>query len=738
MISGKADGRRAAFGWTLFAAVLLLAGGCLPEESSAPGGADAGGEAGAPDTADTADTADAGEVGREDVTEDAGADTNPVPFRAGSDHLKVWDDGAYSPLFLKAVNLGVAVPGTLAGELAASREQYERWLDQIHDAGFNAIRIYTLHYPRFYEVFREHNRRHSDDPLYLLHGIWAPEESSTGNLVDVTEEFDANIREVVESVHGDAEIEHRFGKAYGTYEANISRWTLGYVIGREFAPNEVMLTNTARPDWTSFEGTYFSVDSGDPAEIWLARRLETLVDYEQSNYGVQRPVSVSSWPTLDPLDHPTEDSEYSSEDVAELDFEVIEAEEHRGGLFASYHAYPYYPNFMSEDPDYREHSDEHGPNAYLGYLFDLKNHYEDRPLVIAEFGVPTSWVNAHSGYEGMNHGGHTEREQGRAAGRMFANFYESNTAGGALFAWIDEWWKPTWITNPRDFPFERRRLWHNTAAPEQNFGMVAFDLGDPDFGAHPEIGGAGSIPSAEVATDASYFYLRLQLGESLASDDRVVIGFDTYSDSRGESILPGGVETTNRSEFALEVEGRSSAELSVMEAYQMVGIWRGEQEEGRSYRSVQSDGGGWELVRFQNSQPHGTSDGEYWFEATYHDAGDLRVRSEGERSTNLDAVIHSEEEVFVRIPWTYLGVTDPSRRRVMHDDPETEERETRETDGIAVSVARNGELLFESDRYGWETWEEAPETTERVKRSLPIVEEALESLPDHIDGSDDE
>ena len=53
--------------------------------------------------------------------------------------------------------------------------------------------------------------------------------------------------------------------------------------------------------------------------------------------------------------------------------------------FLQLHAYPYYPNFISDQPSYRSFSDGEGPNSYSGYLNDLKNHYSAIPLVIGEF-----------------------------------------------------------------------------------------------------------------------------------------------------------------------------------------------------------------------------------------------------------------------------------------------------------------------------------------------------------------
>ena len=44
--------------------------------------------------------------------------------------------------------MGNAVPGTQPGELAATREDYRRWFHLIKEAGYNTIRLYTLHYPK--------------------------------------------------------------------------------------------------------------------------------------------------------------------------------------------------------------------------------------------------------------------------------------------------------------------------------------------------------------------------------------------------------------------------------------------------------------------------------------------------------------------------------------------------------------------------------------------------------------
>ena len=60
---------------------------------------------------------------------------------------------------------------------------------------------------------------------------------------------------------------------------------------------------------------------------------------------------------------------------------------------------------------------------------------------------------------------------------------DADCAGGFMFAWMDEWFKPTWIVSYLEsFGFfsgyaiiPTRQLWHNLTSPEQNFGLISFD-----------------------------------------------------------------------------------------------------------------------------------------------------------------------------------------------------------------------------------------------------------------------
>jgi hypothetical protein len=103
-------------------------------------------------------------------------------------------------------------------------------------------------------------------------------------------------------------------------------------------------------------------------------------------------VAYTTWPTLDPLHHPTEATaqeeeairralgdpelipirEYDNDGVAVDPSLHLPTERFRAGVFAAYHAYPYYPDFLILEESFARATSSFGPSRYLGYLQALK------------------------------------------------------------------------------------------------------------------------------------------------------------------------------------------------------------------------------------------------------------------------------------------------------------------------------------------------------------------------------
>ena len=670
-----------------------------------------------------------------------------VPFKTSGNHIAMHTGSEYRSLVLKGINLGSSPPGYFPGEIAyaISPNEYEKWIKSMADAGFNCIRIYTLHPPVFYEKLANYNQRHPDNPLFLFQGIWLEEiedysDPGSYDLLNRATSFTSEIKEVINCINGNGDIAYRYGKSYGRYITDVSRWTAGYIIGREISSPEVIRTNSLHPSLTSYNGYQFSITGASASEVFATQMLDETVQYEIINYESCRPVSISSWPTLDPLTHPTEPP--TEEDQAFIDIYKISGKNTRAGLFASYHAYPYYPNFVSEEPSYLTYSDSYGPNSYLGYLNALKSHYSSIPLVIAEFGVPSSWGSAHQSFSDMHHGGYSEQQQGEKNMRLMHNIIDAGCAGGFMFAWMDEWFKPTWIVSYLEaygmvsggITIPTRQLWHNLTSPEQNFGLITFEQTSMLPLISYQIDRTeGPLEKISATNDNSFFSLEVEADRTLSAGDTVMIAFDTYLASFGESKLPNGKNLENRSEFLLAmVLSNDTALYHVTEAYDMNGLtprFDLSNHAVQKFYSTVTDGAPWKVMEWIN-------DG---FTMKKQDIGKLPMENASDFSFGQrTAAAWNGNKIKVRIPWTLLYFRDPTQMNVIdgavsYDGGSNYEILTAQSDGIAVSVYFDGVVTSSLSRYTWPIWLVVPSTEAREKKSLEIVKTGLSSIPGFTD-----
>jgi hypothetical protein len=121
--------------------------------------------------------------------EDTGtSDWSPAPVRSGEVRVLAEADAdgfrlhtaSGDKTFLPGMNLGSSVPTRQPGELDVLRaEDYRRWFVEMADLGIRVMRIYTLHAPAFYDELDAWNRAHPEAPLYLVQGVYLPDETYT-------------------------------------------------------------------------------------------------------------------------------------------------------------------------------------------------------------------------------------------------------------------------------------------------------------------------------------------------------------------------------------------------------------------------------------------------------------------------------------------------------------------------------------------------------------------------------
>ncbi len=717
----------------------------------------------------------------------AGAGASPLLVsRAHGDYFEVkGEDGAFHPIFVKGINLGAALPGRYPSEFPREKSLYLTWLRQMSEMGANVVRLYTLLPPEFYQALAEHDAALSEagrGPLWLVQGVWTelPDDDAYDSPA-FEKQFLDEIDRVVDAVHGNIAVARRRGHAFGLYDTDVSAVTLCFILGREWEPYSVEAFDASRPHPASFDGRYFGLDEGTPTEAWFAMVLDHAAGYETGSYGAQRPIAFTNWPTLDPLHHPTEATK--AEEIALLkklhlpqepgtliqyDNDGVSIDANRivptalmpAGTFASYHAYPYYPDFMNVDPGYLATRDVKGPNAYLGYLRDLKAHHSGMPLLIAEIGVPTSRGIAHHQPQGWHHGGHNEVEQGEVDARLMETIQEARGAGGILFAWLDEWFKKNWLVIAFEVPWENNRNWLNILDPEQNYGLTAYKPGtdgwkitiDGDGSDWKDIrpiagDGTGPIRSLRVTHDEAYLYLRLDVDRLDYHDTHYLVGIDTYGAAEGDHLMPFGLGLTTPTgmEFAVDLAGPLASRLLCDVPYDLY-----TNRFNRPWKSSPNDDGIFTEMLAETSRRRVGRDGTI-FPAVIYSRSPLRYGTMDPDSPRYDDLADwndnkGEGFIELRLGWNLLNVTDPSTRQVLDDPvPPRGGAGHTTTDGfrfyvaayhasgpkvVATLPATGAGGRLSSDRipfYTWDGWQQ-PTSHSYLKKSYFILKDRLAAL----------
>ena len=662
-----------------------------------------------------------------------------IEARTAGSGFEVLVAGNWEDFYTRGVNIGSSVPGKWFTEFSYDEALYLKWFEQIGAMNANTIRVYTLLPPQFYSALVYYNEKHPEAKLWLYQEIWPEEHPAENNYLggEYNAAYQAEIKMDIDALHGQANIPKRQGRAYGYYTADVSPYIVGYLVGREMEPEEVISTNDKNTGFV-FNGNYLYTEANaSPTEAWLAMCCDYVLQYEEDNYAWQHPVGIVSWPTLDPTEHDSEwnetgDKSKQYNDKVAVDINHISTHEKlQSGFFGAYHIYPNYPDFMNNESSYAAYSDEAGSFRYGGYLQEFIAGHQKYPAIVAEFGLATGSGNAHENPDGYNHGGLTEAAQGSGIVRMMKAIEKEGYAGAIIFEWTDEWAKKTWITEPYIIPYNRNALWHNAVDPEQNYGIYAMESDGPRSLPY-QIEDEGVISKMALAADETYLYIELDLKRLVDfSQEQLIIGLDTYDRSRGNMKFGTDIATEAASglEYIIEINGSNEGLLLVQPGYN---------GSNGKHSSVYSQIGIFETMSLLTNKETTTADGTK-IPAIVQDLSQLAFGTLENNSYNQVQI--SGKTVSIRIPWTRINVTDPSMMRVVDDpriipSPTTDELQTVISEGILASgvlVKRDNNQtvasigLTNQKAFGWENWD-VPTYKERLKDSYAIISEYFKKL----------
>lgn len=705
-----------------------------------------------------------------------------IRYKAADQAMWKLSGSDWQKQYVAGINLGPGSPGHYPSEPPDDNDTYDQWLEDAARTNANVLRVYTLLPPSFYRSYKRFVK--AGGKLSLYQQIWVSDppyrDLYEPSFVDETK---AEIRYVVDALHGQGVIPFKRARGSGIYTSDVSEQVGAILFGRELEPSVVSQTNLVNAGKTSFNGKYITVNGANATEVWFAEMLDYLVSYETEHYNWQHPVALVNWVPLDPLTHPTEASAYEEfqfrvrrgERIArpsglQDDNDVVSIDEAKfratpsfaAGYFASYHVYPYYPDFLLTDPHYLQARDADGPNPVAGYLRDLRAHIP-HPLLVTEYGVPNSIGISHFHPQGMHHGGHNEVEQAQILTRLARTVRDTGCAGGIVFSLVDEWYKHNWAAVDFEAPIDRAAFWLNELDPEKRYGLIGFHPSksalfggnESAWASEPVLysdttkntDNVSRVREVKASSDEAFLYLHLKVdcldcnakgsrdGKLHFDKTAYAVALNTLAGRAGIQQLPFGKSLDSGANFLVVLDGEKSGRILIAQdyyPYQVLGRpGSGETEIGyrRGFTPKLEPRGSFVEMVMETNRRHFGRDGTVYQPQRYS-RSPLRFGSGDPSSPNFDSLSEwyadpKTSTITVRLSWGKLLVTDPSTGQAWSGFDQQGHTLTAGTLSVDVSVlalrprgtdfhsfevaqslpAINGNTIAAPKAYAWHRWD---------------------------------
>ena len=712
------------------------------------------------------------------------SDTPVTTFmKTDEDTIYMERDGVYEPFEIRGVNMGVGIPGKWATDYAIDKETYLRWFQWIQELGANTIRVYTILHDDFYNAFYEYNSAREEaglEPLWLIHGVWVNDYVQNSHRDAYDDDFLQALlddsKTLVDILHGNRSLSLGRGLGSGSYRKDVSRWVIGYILGVEWEDVTVAYTDNKYPERNSYSGTYmYTTEEATPFEAMLAQAGDSIIEYETQRYRQQRLVAFSNWPTTDPFTYPNA-IRYFFLKCAAVNVEHIKTTDaFLSGSFASYHVYPYYPDYLNyvlnpvefedEEPlwqkviDGFEHTeddvliedvltgnqntdfyDESGqPNTYYAYI-KMLNNYHTIPVVISEYGVSTGRGMAQRDINtGRNQGHMTEQEQGQAIIDCYEDIMAAGSAGSCVFTWQDEWFKRTWNTMA-NVDLDNTPYWSDYQTNEQYFGLLAFDPGveesisyvdgDTSEWTEDDVILSTEEGSLSMKYDEKFLYFYAQWENFDPEHDVLYIPIDTTPKSGSTYCRNYNISFERACDFVICIDGTDNSRVMVQERYEVLRamFFRETADMDAFVDPPELDSPRFKIISLMLQTATPLLTGNWSASAETYETGALRHGNANPDSEDFDSLAdfcYTDHGVEIRIPWQLLNFANPSEMMIHDDYYENYGVEYIHIDEMYVGMAAGDatEYRIPMASLPLEGWGKTVTYHERLKESYYILQE---------------
>ncbi len=661
------------------------------------------------------------------------------------DTIYMEKDGKTVPFEIRGVNMGVGLPGEWATDYAIDKETYLRWFAWIQEMGANTIRVYTILHDDFYNAFYEYNQGR-EDPLYLIHGVWVNDYVQNSHRDAYDDDFRQTLlddcRTVVDILHGQKNLSLGYGLGSGSYRKDVSQWVIGYILGVEWEDVTVTYTDHKYPERSSYQGTYlYTTEDASPFEAMLCEVGDKIIEYESERYKQQRLVAFSNWPTTDPFDYPEDITRFFMK-CAKVDVEHIRTTDaFLSGHFASYHVYPYYPDYLNyvSDKSGFVTTEDGKVNTYQTYLKRLTEHHTI-PVVISEYGVSTGRGMAQRDYNtGRNQGNMSESEQGQAIIQCYEDIMAAGCAGSCVFTWQDEWFKRTWNTM-HAVDLENTPYWSDYQTNEQYFGLLAFDPGkeksvsytDGDLSEWQE--NDLVIQSREMSVsmkyDEKFLYFLIYKEGFDPESDTLYLPIDTTPKTGSTYCENLKLSFERASDFLIVIDGQENSRVLVQERYEVLrAMFLHETEDRDAYiEPVEKDTPAFKPIHLMLQTATPLLTGNWQATSETYETGKLtygNANPEAEEFNSLADFIFSGDYIELKIPWQLLNFANPSEMKIHDDYYENYGVEYIQIDEMHIGIAdeKSAAYRIPMETFSLDGWGKTVTYHERLKESYYMLKD---------------
>ncbi len=711
-------------------------------------------------------------------------------MRTDEDTIYMKQNGEYTPYEIRGVDMGVGIPGEWTTDFAIDEETYLRWFSQIQELGANTIRVYTILHDDFYNAFFKYNTEREKmgrEPLYLLHGVWVNDYIINSHRDAYDDEFLKTLKDdcrtLVDVLHGKTSLSLSYGnKGSGSYRKDVSQWVIGYIIGVEWETSIVTYTNQNSYDKTGYKGKYLqTTEDATPFETMLCEAGDKMIEYESKRYKQQRLMSFENGGITDPFIYPITVTTYRNKtDVLNVEH-IKTSDSFISGYFASYHVYPYFPDFlqtMLETKKYKEkflikkldisyynnviyrlsllnapkiedylsnedYYDSQGRrNTYLAYLKVL-NRFHNIPVVISEYGVTTGRGMAQRDKNtNRNQGNMTEQEQGQALIDCYKDIKDAGCAGSCVFSWQDEWFKRTWNTMYA-VDLDNTPYWSDYQTNDQFFGLLSFDPGeeksvcyvDGDISEWTEkdkVVKSGDM-DLSMKYDEKFLYFLVHKENFDPENDTLYLPIDTNPKIGSTYCENYDVSFERASDFLMVISGKENSRIVVQERYEaLMSTYANEyyaidpyidppKKDSPVFKKIYMP------LRVKDILPNYDTV-ENVTKGEKYETGNLRYGNANPDAEDFDSLsdfIFTGDYVEIRIPWQLLNFSNPSEMMIHDDYYECYGIENLNIDKMYVGIgsSENTEYRLKMPSFDLKGWGKTVTYHERLKKSYYMLKD---------------